>query len=83
MTSPIKMTFGMMRGQGARYVFVYCRDERCNHFSRVRCDRWDDQVRLSDVEPKLTCSACGKKGAELRPDFPEARMGTGSSASAE
>ena len=35
-----------------------------------------DHARLSDVEPKLICSACGKKGAELRPLFPEARMGT-------
>ena len=32
-------------------------------------DRWPDDVRLSDLEPKFTCSACGKRGADIRPDF--------------
>jgi hypothetical protein len=69
-THPLKMTFGLMRAQGARYVFVFCKDDRCNHFSRVRADRWGDEMRLSDIEPKLTCSACGAKGSEIKPDIP-------------
>jgi len=28
-----------------------------------------------DIEPKFT--KCGKKGADIRPNFPKARMGTG------
>ena len=32
---------------------------------------------LSDIEPKFTCTKCGKKGADIRPDFPKARMGAG------
>jgi hypothetical protein len=43
----------------------------------MNADKWPDHLRLSDVEPKLTCSVCGKKGSEIRPDFPDARMGTG------
>jgi hypothetical protein len=37
-------------------------------------------VRLSDLEPRYVCSACGKHGADVRPDFswdkkPVAMMG--------
>jgi len=31
----------------------------------------------SDIVPSFTCTRCGKRGADLRPDFPKARMGTG------
>jgi hypothetical protein len=36
--------------------------------------------RLSDLEDRFSCSACGKRGADVRPDFnwnrkPEAAMG--------
>ena len=33
------------------------------------------RVRLSDVEPGFLCTACGKRGAEIRPKFSQARMG--------
>jgi hypothetical protein len=26
-------------------------------------------LRLSDIEPRFICSACGKRGADVRPDF--------------
>jgi hypothetical protein len=26
-------------------------------------------VRLSDIEPHFTCTRCGKRGADVRPDF--------------
>ncbi len=32
-------------------------------------DQWTDDVQLSDLEDKFTCSACGQRGAEVRPDF--------------
>ena len=75
--TPIKITFGQMRAQGVRRILVYCRDHHCSHHTTINADRWGDQLRLSDVEPKLTCSACGKKGSEIRPDFTQARMGAG------
>jgi hypothetical protein len=33
-------------------------------------------LRLSDFEPRFVCQACGRKGAEVRPDFAPARMET-------
>jgi hypothetical protein len=32
-------------------------------------DQWADDVRLSDIEDRFTCMACGKRGADVRPDF--------------
>ena len=28
-----------------------------------------DDARLSDLEPRFVCKACGKRGADVRPDF--------------
>jgi hypothetical protein len=28
-----------------------------------------DDVRLPDIEERLTCRDCGKRGADVRPDF--------------
>ena len=66
-----------MRAAGVRDVLVYCRDHRCSHHVEINADRWDDEVRLSDIDPGFVCTACGKRGAEVRPDFPEARRGAG------
>jgi hypothetical protein len=74
-TYPQKITFGEMRDSGVRDVLIYCRDHPCSH--HVSADRWPDYVRLSDIEPSFTCTACGKRGAEVRPLFEPARMGAG------
>jgi len=41
----------------------------------MSADRWPDDVRLSDIEGSFVCKACGRRGADVRPDFPKARMG--------
>jgi hypothetical protein len=51
---------------------VYCRDHRCTHHITISADRWLDHVRLSDIEPDFVCTACGKRGAEVRPKNPAA-----------
>jgi hypothetical protein len=50
---------------------------RCSHHIEISADRWPDHVRLSDIEPLFICTACDKRGAEVRPKFSNARMGTG------
>jgi hypothetical protein len=73
-----KITLGEMRQSGPRRLLVYCGDYRCAHSVIVNADRWPDRVRLSDLEPKFTCQACGHRGADVRPLFEQARMATGS-----
>ena len=56
-----KITFGETRSSGVRDVLIYCRDHRCSHYVEVNADGWPDDVRLSDIEPKFTCTKCGKR----------------------
>ncbi|WP_027542906.1 hypothetical protein [Bradyrhizobium sp. WSM2254] len=63
---PVKITFGEMREMGLRGVLVYC---HCGHHVVLSADRWPDDVRLSDVELRFVCTACGGRGADVRPDF--------------
>jgi hypothetical protein len=76
---PQKITFADMRDMGVRGLLIYCADYRCSHSTAISGDRWPDDVRLSDIEPKFS-KACGKQGADVRPDFnwnraPVAAMG--------
>jgi hypothetical protein len=66
-----------MRSTGLSKVLVYCADYRCSHSVLMSADRWSDDVRLSDLEPLFVCQACGRRGADVRPMFEPARMGTG------
>jgi hypothetical protein len=68
---PQKITFAEMRAAGVRRVLIYCRDFRCSHLNVVPddADRWPDELRISDIEDKFVCSACGKRGADIRPDW--------------
>jgi hypothetical protein len=65
---PQKITFTEMRESGV-HGNPGCSDYRCSHLVTVSGDRWPDDMRLSDLEPRFVCSACGKRGADVRPDF--------------
>jgi hypothetical protein len=71
MASPArqKITLGEMRAGGVRDLLIYCADYHCSHWSAISGDRWADDVRLSDIEPRFTCQGCGRRGADVRPDW--------------
>jgi hypothetical protein len=68
-TRQTKITFGEMRSSGVRGVLIYCADYTCSHSIEMNADHWPDHVRLSDLEPRFVCQACGKRGADIRPNF--------------
>ena len=72
-----KITLGEMRQSGVTGLLIYCSDYRCSHHLKISADPWPDDVRLSDLEPRFVCKACGTRGADIRPNFAPARMGTG------
>jgi hypothetical protein len=72
-----KITLGEMRASGPRRLLVYCGDYKCAHSVAIDADRWSDHVRLSDLEPKFTCQACGHRGADIRPLFAVDRPSSG------
>jgi hypothetical protein len=68
-----KITFGEMHAAGVRGLLIYCSGYKCSHGTAISGVRWPDDVRLSDVEVHLR--ACGRKGADVRPDFRLGRSG--------
>ena len=66
---PQKITFAEMREMGVRGLLVFCADYQCSHSIAISGDARPDDVRLSDIEARFTCRACGKRGAVVRPDF--------------
>lgn len=77
MSAPVqKITFGEMRGMGIRDVLIYCADYKCSHSVEMSGDRWPDHIRLSDIADRFICTACGKRRADVRRKFPDAKMGT-------
>jgi hypothetical protein len=64
-----KITLGEMRESGPNRLIVYCADYKCTHHVTIDASQWADSVRLSDLEPKFICAACGHRGADVRPLF--------------
>jgi hypothetical protein len=58
---PQKITFGEMRDAGVRGLLIYCSDYKCSNSIAISADQWPDHVRLSDLEPRFVCTACGKR----------------------
>jgi hypothetical protein len=58
-----------MRDMGVRGLLIYCSDHHCSHLVTMNGDSWPDDMRLSELEPRCVCSACGKRGADVRPGF--------------
>ena len=65
LTRPTKITFADMHSQGVRGLLIYCADYRCSRSLAVSGDQWPE-LRLSDIEPRFVCAACGKRGADGR-----------------
>ena len=57
-----KIALGEMRASGVRGLLIYCSDYRCSHSVAISGDRWSDDVRLSDIEPRFTCQALRPEG---------------------
>jgi hypothetical protein len=78
LTREQKITLGEMRSNGGPTgLIVYCSDFKCSCSVIMDAKPWGDDIRLSDLEPRFTCKACGRRGADVRPLFERAGMGTG------
>jgi len=49
-------------------MLIYCSDYRCSHSICLDADHWADDIQLSDIEVGFVCTACGRRGADVRPD---------------
>jgi len=60
-----------MRSGDTIGILVFCTDYRCSRSIAMSANRWSNEMRLSDIEPR--CKVCGKGGADVRPHFAPVR----------
>jgi hypothetical protein len=58
-----------MHEMGVCGVLACCADDRCGHRLALNADCWLDDMRLSDLERRFVSKTCGRRGADVRPDF--------------
>ena len=63
---PTKITYRELREEGIHGLIIFCQDYRCSHNVTMSADGWPDDVRLSDIEDRFVCTACGKRAADAR-----------------
>jgi hypothetical protein len=56
-----KITLAEMRAAGVRGLLIYCSHYHCSHWTAISGDRWPDDVRLSDLEPRFNRQVCGPR----------------------
>jgi hypothetical protein len=60
---------GIRPEAGADGIEVFCNDHKCSHCVKMSADTSPDHMRLSDIEGQMVCKACGRRGADVRPDY--------------
>ncbi|MEH2569535.1 hypothetical protein [Bradyrhizobium sp. AZCC 2289] len=75
--SPTEITLGEVRSSGPRRLLVYCGNYRLARSVVINSDQWSDDIRRSDLEPRFSYKAWRRRGADVRPLFEPAAMGTG------
>jgi hypothetical protein len=50
-------------------VLIYCSDYRCSHHIAIRGIGGPMMFACLILSRPVVCNACGKRGAEVRPDF--------------
>ena len=63
------VTLGHIRSHGCRDVLVYCRDIVCNHSAKMNADHLGDHTPVRSLGARMACTKCGRRGAEVRPDW--------------
>lgn len=69
-----KITLGEMRLTDVWGLVVFCTDYKCSHSTKIDSGGWSDAIRISDIEPRFVCKACGRHGSNIQPDFDQAPL---------
>ena len=58
-----------MRTHGRKHVFVNCGNPDCYHNAELDVSRLPDDATFNDLQPRMLCTVCGHRGADVRPDW--------------
>jgi hypothetical protein len=56
---PMKLPLEKCEAQAFAGLLIYCSDYKCNHMVAMGKPSWPDPVRLSEIEDRFVCQACG------------------------
>jgi hypothetical protein len=57
------------RNHGVTHLCINCIDLACNHQTLISLEGLPDDLVLADLKPRMRCARCGRKGADVRPDW--------------
>jgi len=58
-----------MRTHGRNHVFVNCSNPGCCHNAELGVSRLPDDVTFNDLQPRMLCTACDHRGADVGPSW--------------
>ena len=70
-SEPRNANIGHCRAHDLTHLLIYCTNFPvfCYHDARIPIDGLPDDLQLDDIQARCRCTRCGKKGAEVRPDW--------------
>ena len=60
---------GNMRSLGRTHVFVNCGNPDCFHNAELDVSRFPDDMTYNDLQPRLLCTVCDHRGADVSPPW--------------
>jgi hypothetical protein len=58
-----------MRSLGRNHVFVNCSNPDCYHNAELDVGGFADQVTFNHMQPRMVCSVCNHRGADVSPSW--------------
>ena len=68
---PPPMSFYNMRANGVRSLIVICTNATCRHEAIVNVDGQSDDAFVPAFGRLMRCQKCGRRGADVRPNWNE------------
>jgi hypothetical protein len=56
-----------MRSLCRSKVFAYCGNPACHHSADIDVSNLPDDITFGDLQPRMRCSACDHRGANVSP----------------
>jgi len=68
------ITIASLQSHSVRQLLIYCLGKRdgdwpCHHSGKLSIDRFEADEVLQDIEGRYSCTVCGWRRADLRPDY--------------
>jgi hypothetical protein len=57
------------RSHGRNRVFIYCNNPDCHRNAELDVNRLSDDVIFGDLQPRVLCTECDQRGADVSPSW--------------